>query len=284
MNDNPLKILLIEDDAGDARLIQANLQFAHDPQQKMEFVHRERLSTGLIEHGKASFDVVLLDLGLPDTQGLEGVTKTYQHAPSIPIIVLTGNQDKELALQAIRAGAQDYLVKGQIDGELLSRTIRYAIERRRLLAELEKTRQREQNEQEMQFWEKLSNGQDMTVTAQLYGLKSIRKTVPDLFAELVERYNVLLHSAQEQKEFRGENDISGQIRALAERIGVLRGGPRDVVDIHTEALKQISSDMNKKNIAIMSEGRLLVLELMGHLAAFYRNYALGGPGALNSQK
>jgi FixJ family two-component response regulator len=74
---------------------------------------------------------VLLDLGLPDSQGLETLAKTYSQAPEVPIVVLTGLDDDALGVQAVNRGAQDYLKKGQVDGELLMRTIRYAIERKR---------------------------------------------------------------------------------------------------------------------------------------------------------
>jgi len=74
--------------------------------------------------------VILLDLGLPDSQGLDTLARTYDQVRDVPIVLLTGLDDKTLAMQAMRAGAQDYLVKGQIDGNLLARTIRYAIERK----------------------------------------------------------------------------------------------------------------------------------------------------------
>ncbi len=91
----------------------------------------DRLSTGLERLAKNSVDVVLLDLLLPDSQGLETFDRMHSQAPQVPIIVLSGLDDESLALEAVRKGAQDYLVKGEVDSRLLGRSIRYAIERHR---------------------------------------------------------------------------------------------------------------------------------------------------------
>ena len=85
---------------------------------------------------RGEIDLVLLDLGLPDSRGLETFVKAYAHAPQIPFVVLTGLNDETVALSAVRQGAQDYLVKGQTDGGLLLRAIRYATERKRIEEDL----------------------------------------------------------------------------------------------------------------------------------------------------
>ncbi len=76
--------------------------------------------------------MVLLDLSLPDSEGLDSIVRVHEKVPEIPIVILTGQDDEQLALKAVRAGAQDYLVKGQGDGNLLLRAMRYAIERKRI--------------------------------------------------------------------------------------------------------------------------------------------------------
>jgi DNA-binding response OmpR family regulator len=95
-----------------------------------------RLSEALARLERKGIDLVLMDLGLPDSQGLHTFHALRQAAPGIPVIVLSGNDDQELAIAAVRDGAQDYLVKGQIGGDLLVRAIRYALERERLIVEL----------------------------------------------------------------------------------------------------------------------------------------------------
>ena len=123
-----LKILLIEDNPGDARLIWEMLQ---DSGIAFEIVSSYRLSEGLEEIAKNEPDVILLDLGLPDSQGIETFQRVNDQASGVPVIVLTVSDDDDLAIGAVQLGAQDYLVKGQIDGNLLGRSIGYAIERNR---------------------------------------------------------------------------------------------------------------------------------------------------------
>jgi PAS domain S-box-containing protein len=124
-----LNILLVEDNPGDARLIREALISARGAQFHLQVV--DRLSTGIERLAAGGIDLVLLDLSLPDSQGLETFTTVHARAPGVPIIVLTGLDNDTVATTAVREGAQDYLVKGQATGDLLARSIRYAIERQR---------------------------------------------------------------------------------------------------------------------------------------------------------
>jgi PAS domain S-box-containing protein len=122
-----LRVLLVEDNPGDADLIREILPC--DGLVSFEVQQAPRLATALQWVGERSFDIVLLDLGLPDSAGLDTVRAVHGQAPSLPIVVLTGSDDQRLALAAIQVGAQDYVVKGQTTGEFLSRILRYAHER-----------------------------------------------------------------------------------------------------------------------------------------------------------
>jgi two-component system cell cycle response regulator len=132
--DSPSKVLLIEDNPGDVRLLREAL--LEPGARKFSLTVAERLEEGLTRLSEKDFDVVLLDLSLPDAEGLDTVTRAHEAAPQVPIVVLTGTDDEELAIQAVQSGAQDYLVKGQIQSTLLVRALRYAIERNRLQAEV----------------------------------------------------------------------------------------------------------------------------------------------------
>ena len=123
------RVLLIEDNPGDARLISEMLAEVRSAAFDLEWA--DDLSTGLERLATGGIDAVLLDLSLPDSQGLDTFVKTHIHAPQVPIIVLSGLDDEELAGKAVREGAQDYLVKGNVDTNLLVRALRYAIERKR---------------------------------------------------------------------------------------------------------------------------------------------------------
>ena len=134
MADGRTTILLVEDNPDDALLIQEMLADADGG--SFEWIHAERLSEGLDELSAGSADVVLLDLSLPDSHGLDTFATAHSHAPETPIILLTGLDDEELAVQAVQLGAQDYLSKSRMEGQLLVRSLRYAIERQNLLAEM----------------------------------------------------------------------------------------------------------------------------------------------------
>lgn len=129
MNSSLIKILLIEDNPGDARLLQELLGEVTIVQFQLKRV--DRLSQGIELLHQESFDLVLLDLSLPDSQGLDSFIRLRDRIPRVPIVVITGLNDETLALRAVQEGAQDYLLKGQLTSDLLARSIRYAIERHR---------------------------------------------------------------------------------------------------------------------------------------------------------
>ena len=128
MSEKTVRILLVEDNAGDARLLREML---HEPSScDYELTHHETMGRAITHLVAHPVDIVLLDLGLPDADGLRGVQRAQATAPHVPLVVLTGSDDELLASQALQEGAQDYLVKGQIDTRGLRRALRYAIERK----------------------------------------------------------------------------------------------------------------------------------------------------------
>jgi len=129
MHATRIKVLLVEDNPGDARLIQEMLSEAGASAFALEQAARH--STGLERLAAGDIDAVLLDLGLPDSSGMDTFSTVHAQAPDVPIVMLTGLDDAELAIKAVQEGAQDYLPKNKLDSELLVRTIRYAIERKK---------------------------------------------------------------------------------------------------------------------------------------------------------
>jgi diguanylate cyclase (GGDEF)-like protein len=130
MNNQSINIMLVEDNPGDARLICELLKDGRGKRYQLD--HVDRLSTGTEHIKSGTVDVILLDLGLPDCSGLDGLHAVKGIAEQVPIVVLTGLDDEAVAVAAVQTGAQDYLVKGQVDGNVLWRSIRYAIERKQL--------------------------------------------------------------------------------------------------------------------------------------------------------
>ena len=123
------RILIIEDNPGDAGLVEHALQETGDGYQLR---WEKDLTSGLDTLASEPFDVVLLDLGLPECTGLDTFVAASQRAPEdVAIIVLSGLSDDEIGAEAVALGAQDYLVKGEVDAKLLAQSIRYAVERKR---------------------------------------------------------------------------------------------------------------------------------------------------------
>jgi len=132
--DETTTVLLVEDNPGDARLIEEMLKEVKGRPFHLECV--DRLREGIQRLARGGVDIVLLDMSLPDSQGFGTFEKLKTVATDLPIVVMTGLSDETTAIKMVKEGAQDYLVKGQVDANVLSRVIRYAIERQRLLTEL----------------------------------------------------------------------------------------------------------------------------------------------------
>ena len=187
MKNKNTRILLIEDNPGDIRLVREALAEAGAP--RFDLVAKMDLASGLAALAAQPMDAILLDLTLPDAAGFETFTKVHEKAPQIPIIVLTGADDDVQAAKALREGAQDYLVKGRGNSELLLRSIRYAIQRKQSEEALRENEARYRNifegVEDAIFVETLS-GQILDVNqraCEMYGYtreQLLTKTVADL--------------------------------------------------------------------------------------------------------
>jgi PAS domain S-box-containing protein len=142
MTNRCLKVLLVEDDPGDAFLLQSLL--TQTEQVQFDLVCANRLAEGLKNLNDTAFDIMLLDLSLPDSVGLTTINNVRAYTLDVPIIVLTGLDDEEIAMQAVQAGAQDYLAKRDLDVNMLTRAIRYAVERHRLQTALAQAQRQEE--------------------------------------------------------------------------------------------------------------------------------------------
>src|SRR5437867_12970814 len=129
MSEKAIRVLLVEDNPGDARLVRETLAEIDSPQ--FELTHVERLSQARQRLAQEQFDVVLLDLVLPDKPHMGSLIEIYDQAGRVPIVVLTGMDDDLMESWTMEEGAQDYLVKGQVDSESLVRCIRHSIQRHR---------------------------------------------------------------------------------------------------------------------------------------------------------
>ena len=143
MTQPPTKLLLVEESVGHAGLLRAALREASGPDRRFNLVHVVCFADALKCLREAPFDLVLLDLTLPDSKGIETLLRLQDETSTLPVVIMTGLNDEELAVEAMRRGAQDYLVKGDVDSRMVVRAIRHAIERKRIDVQLQHQRERQ---------------------------------------------------------------------------------------------------------------------------------------------
>lgn len=275
---HPIRVLMVEDDELDYELTAARL--GEMPGMHVVVERAATYEQGLDAMRRCQHDAYLVDYRLGHRDGVELLREGRQAGCEAPIILLTGQGSETVDLEAMRAGATDYVVKGGPDPTSLGRSIRYAVERQRLLAELERERQLRQQEQELLEMARLSApggvAGGMSVTAEALGLRPIREAMPGAFDRMVRRFADLMDDALEQRAYKTASDpTTSGMRALAEQIGVVRGGPADVIDVYTAALRaKLQGAAAPKAQAYMQEGRAMALGLMGYLATYYRGYCV----------
>ena len=194
-----LKILLIEDNLAEARLLQEFIKLTKS--QNFGLVHVQRLQDGIKQLNSQKYDVILLDLTLPDSQGLSSIPQLLQQNPSNPIIVLTNTNDEELAIEAVRQGAQDYLVKRHVNPDTLVRSVRYAVERKQFLEQLNQINQTLETQVEEKTIELLKSQEINQLKSEFVSTLShdIRNPLNTILlaAGLLERHNQALINDQE---------------------------------------------------------------------------------------
>jgi DNA-binding NarL/FixJ family response regulator len=214
-------------------------------------------------HAREPVDVVLLPLRGAE-EGLQPLIGLRAELPEVPVVVLATAGDEPLAIRAVHLGAADYLLGEQLYGTLLARCLRHAVESQRVRTQLE----RYDAEWPASL---LTEGPGESRAA------SLRVALPQSFEELVRAYGRILDLAVEQVLYRVEHPLEESVRLLAKRAGDLRAGPRDVVEIHAAAIERSEAGAGPQRMRLyVAEGRLRLLEVMGHLVTYYRQLNLPG--------
>ena len=232
-----VRALLVEDNENDALLLKLMLRKAGGDELRLE--HVETLGAALRRLEAGGLDVVLLDLSLPDESGLRTVERALRTSPATPIVVLTGFADESLGTRAVEEGAQDYLVKGQVDGPGLLRSIRYAIVRRRAEALRGSLLEKEMRLREIHH--RVKN--NLQVVSSLLSLQAQRTRDPEVQAAFRESQGRLRSMAVVHEmlyhEPDGTFDFARFTRALAEHLFVAYGvAPALEIDADPVALAE----------------------------------------------
>ncbi len=267
MDTSPIRVLLIEDDLGDADLITEFLDFVKST--PFQITHHRCLQAVLQQRDQDAYDVILLDLSLPDSFGLDTIEQVYNNFATIPIVILSGLEDESLATIAVQKGAQDYLVKGDFDSNLLVRSIRYAIERAKTIQLLNQKEQQLQqaNEQlEHRVAERTSdlqkaNDQLRTLESQLrlalaqeqelsHFKSRIISTVSHEYrtplttinssAEILERYLHKLDAQKQRKHFQRIQASVKHLTALVEDVLFINKAELEKVEFNPEPIYLVS--------------------------------------------
>ena len=271
-----IRILLVEDDRDDAQLVLSLLGAGQPPLFSVDC--RSSLAAALDVMDETTPDAVLLDLSLPDSDGFEGLREFSRRHRQVPVVVLTGLADAGAGLEALSLGAEDYLLKAGLERELLVRALRYARERRSLQCQLEDLREHERSEREQAAFDRLLAPTRTSITAGFYGAGELLESAPQLYAELVQRYGRMLEAHFNEVSREGDRAISRELQTMSESLGLMFAGPRDVIRMPQEALRQYTAAVNESVARAMgNEGRLMLVELMGYLMAWYRCQATGLP-------
>lgn len=267
-----IRLLVVEDSPSDMELVSS--MFSSSPNGKFDIQHADRLSTAMTTLESGEFDAILLDLGLPDSQGINTFVQLHQHAPDVPILVLTSLEDDASGEKAMRKGAEDFLTKRQMQSDMLKNSVKFAVVRSNVRHQREEQKQRDDQIREMEDIHRLSTPATTSITARIYSGSPLREKAPAEFRAAIAEYLDLLNLALEHRIFKTEDsNYTDRLRELGTQIGFLRGSPRDVIEIHTSALKKRIEDMaTSKAQAILEESRITLIELMGHLTSYYRSF------------
>ncbi|CAK0761108.1 Response regulator [Azospirillaceae bacterium] len=256
------RLLLVEDTPSDAKVVRICLGAAG--KEVYEIIVATTLKAAIDHSHSEDFNVVLLDLSLPDSSGVDTITRLYAVSPEVPIVVLTGLDDDDLAMRCIEAGAQDYLCKADMTPHNLRRALGYALGRVRegqLLA----------LRTMLQGCQALSSQQmNGSVTRALAGVGPIKERSPDTFTQFQHTYGDLLERYMEYLRVKVEKPRDS-MEILATRLGDMGATPRDMIDIHVGALDAAALKLKQSRVpAFASDGRLFALEMMGLLVEYYR--------------
>jgi CheY-like chemotaxis protein len=256
-------LLLVEDNPADADLVTEYLD-GPDGESEFQVIHATRRADAVRVLREQRVDVILLDLSLPDGQGLSTLQVMREEAGDIPIVVLTGADDDDLALSCIDAGAQDYLLKFEVRPVSLRRAVGYAIYRRR------GDQQRSVVEALARYRELSSRSSTTMITAAIVGSGALRERYPEKFAAIVADYERMM-AAYVDCLYMKRVKPREHMEILVTQIGDHGGGPRDLLDVHTAVLEVVNARQpTGRAQALTLEGRLMALEMMGLLVDYYR--------------
>jgi FixJ family two-component response regulator len=261
-------VLIVDDDVAVGRLLQEVLT----AQFNALAVSSPRKALDLVKERDVA--VVVADQRMPEMSGLELLSEVRRLAPTAVGVLITAHADLQAAMQAINsAQVLGFITKPWDEDELLV-VMQRAVDAHLTLDQLRRATAR--RERELTLFEQLADSAPAPITAQRFGVLPLRDSLPREFDRLADTYSRILGMALEQRAFKVDRHVGQELNDLADRLGQLSAGPRDVVDLHVAALRdRLARATPEEASALSDEGRFLVLELMGDVVTYYRSYRLG---------
>lgn len=283
MIDRTMKILVVQAASGITPLSMAPIE---DNGLHIHDVQRVSAPEDALHHLEGDdIDLVMLDIGGRGTEGLASISDIRQRAPSVPIIVVTDDRNDDVALGALRSGAQDCLVRSEMEEHrpLLARAVRFAVERGSYLNDRDQSHQQGVRDRDVEALQAIFASGKLPITERSLGQTSVRERHPAEFRRLVIEYGQILDdvvTASTAAPRRGGDEATSMaLSSVADQLGLLGAGPRDVVELHKGALTPRVEGRDaraaRRALNYIEEGKLLVLKLMGQLVLYYRSLSWG---------
>lgn len=261
------RVLIVDDDAAIGHVLEDVLQ----PSYEAHAVTSGRAALNILERQDNDIAIVLADQHMPDMTGLELLGEVRRIKPTAVGVLITAHADLQDAMQAINSvRVLGFIAKPWDEDELLG-VMHRALDAHVTLQNLSRPR-----EHELKQMQALIGSAPAPITAQRFGVLPLRDAMPRQFDDMANTYARILGDSLDQRNFKVDRKTSQALHDLADQLGSLSAGPRDVIDVHVTALKRrLDRAGHEETAALVEEGRLLVLELMGHVVTYYRSYTLG---------
>ena len=268
MNGQSPLVLIVDDDVAVGRLLQEVLT----PRFNALAVVSPRKALELVKQRDVA--VVVADQRMPEMSGLELLSEVRRLAPTAVGVLITAHADLQAAMQAINSAQVLGFITKPWDEQELFVVMQRAMDAHLTLGQLR--RSTAHPERELTLFQQFADSAPAPITAQRFGVLPLRDSIPREFERLADTYSRILGMAVEQRAFKVDRHIGQELNDLADRLGQLSAGPRDVVDLHVAALRdRLKRATPEEASALSDEGRFLVLELMGDVVTYYRSYRLG---------
>jgi DNA-binding NarL/FixJ family response regulator len=266
---NSIQMFLFEDNPDDVIIL------THLLRQHADTVYTiataESLAQGIRYLDSHDVDIIVADLGLPDSQGIDTFLRIREIAPATPVVVLSGQEDRTLALKAVEMGAQDYVVKSDLEGDRLERVVRYAIERHRLQVELAETKIREMQQQVFNKLQLLSDISPLCIPSDYGAPGRLRDSAPQRYNQFVARFGELLELAVSDPTMRAVNDIATALDDFARDLQAVNASASDIHEMHKAVLAGKGANLNPVQLLPYTEDATnLLVAVLSRLLSLYR--------------